>query len=170
MLSSFLRRAHHIYLFYFCMMRESRSLEIIPTQNAQTLFLKFILTRRGNGKSGYNYSKRISTAAERQTPRGQRSRCLMSSSAKFGFRPRALDVTRRLPIRVRKCRKRSPKVKRSVALAPTGMEKEEEMVSSYPIMAAAVCLSGVPHRRPTIPLVLAICHRSPDRLPRYRNP
>uniref|UniRef100_A0A914MT21 Enhancer of polycomb-like protein n=1 Tax=Meloidogyne incognita TaxID=6306 RepID=A0A914MT21_MELIC len=53
----------------------------------------------------------------------------MSSSAKFGFRPRALDVTRRLPIRIRKCRKRSPKIKRTVATAPTGMEKEEEMES-----------------------------------------
>uniref|UniRef100_A0A915NA68 Enhancer of polycomb-like protein n=1 Tax=Meloidogyne javanica TaxID=6303 RepID=A0A915NA68_MELJA len=53
----------------------------------------------------------------------------MSSSAKFGFRPRALDVTRRPPIRIRKCRKRSPKIKRTVATAPTGMEKEEEMES-----------------------------------------
>ncbi|KAF7634379.1 Enhancer of polycomb-like protein [Meloidogyne graminicola] len=53
----------------------------------------------------------------------------MSSSTKFGFRPRALDVTRKLPIRIRKCRKTSPKVKRTVATAPTGMEKEEEMES-----------------------------------------
>ncbi|KAI3415919.1 hypothetical protein GPALN_005483 [Globodera pallida] len=53
----------------------------------------------------------------------------MSNSIKFGFRPRALDVTKKLPIRIRKCRKRSPKVKRTVAVAPSGMEKEEEMES-----------------------------------------
>jgi hypothetical protein len=53
----------------------------------------------------------------------------MSSSTKFGFRPRALDVSRKLPVRIRKCRKKIPKVKRTVAMAPTGMEKEEEMVS-----------------------------------------
>uniref|UniRef100_A0A914IAC8 Enhancer of polycomb-like protein n=1 Tax=Globodera rostochiensis TaxID=31243 RepID=A0A914IAC8_GLORO len=39
------------------------------------------------------------------------------------------NVTKKLPIRIRKCRKRSPKVKRTVAVAPSGMEKEEEMES-----------------------------------------
>lgn len=48
---------------------------------------------------------------------------------KLSFRPRTIDPTKRLQIRIRKkCRNWSP-TPRPTVLPPSGMEKEEEMVS-----------------------------------------
>lgn len=45
------------------------------------------------------------------------------------FRARVLDPTKRLTVRFcQKCQSQSPKIKRAVAVPPSGMEKEEEMV------------------------------------------
>ncbi|KAI1729990.1 enhancer of polycomb-like domain-containing protein [Ditylenchus destructor] len=55
----------------------------------------------------------------------------MMPEKKHVFRPRALDPNKRLPIRIRQKSRGhvSPKVKRAVQVAPSGMEKEEEMES-----------------------------------------
>lgn len=54
---------------------------------------------------------------------------MASMPEKKVFRARVLDPNKRLEVRIRqKCRQQSPKVKRAVAVPPSGMEKEEEMV------------------------------------------
>uniref|UniRef100_A0A915CZN9 Enhancer of polycomb-like protein n=1 Tax=Ditylenchus dipsaci TaxID=166011 RepID=A0A915CZN9_9BILA len=101
------------------------------------------------------------------------NQCSMMPEKKV-FRARVLDPAKKLAVRIRhKCRQRSPKVKRAVQVAPTGMEKEEELEShlQQAIYAQKATSAGVAvenHVIPT-PQVLHLDEQEYQKIYRQRN-